>query len=867
MCDFIAKGLPKSEKMLVWIHGQLILGEPAPPPQIKFLGHDIMLYVHFLLFRFIKVHFHSAAGSGIDDIMPVFISNVDDYLGPSQACVNPLFAPPSKLQSADAKNDSGTATSTNGTKATMQISHASQQHAVQSRPSRRQRLAPRIIQNEDYELSSTPKSREPVRLENSKDSNQQFPAVNANVTTQTITKKAKATVTLSDCLSCTGCVTSAEAVLMSHHSIDTLREASHSQNQRIVFTISPASLADLYRHLYLEDENEINANANDLSISDAVGLEGTIDKKYPPSRHEVLTKIAAFLHSEFGAEMVIDGILSQRISLVESASEFCFRFRKTHRSLGGNKSSGNADPDSSYRGRSVPIIPSVALSSTKTRYINKQPDIHGVIDDGTLMDITTIIHPPGRLVEEDRSNESILVRKTNSHSIDSKFLPMLASSCPGFVCLVEKTAPLVVPLLSSAKSPMSVAGTLVKTGHSDINPRLVTSNSGRKSCYHVAIMPCHDKKLEAGRGDLAWEQQALLQYGNCLKTESGFAAALSNPSTVANGIEEDLVKEVDLVLTTGELLEALTYAASKLMNRQNPTLTAPLTIASEAGCASTVSAIRNLLASTNVTHDSFLLKTVNNSNTHNKNEAMDSLEVDTGVHGSGSYADFIFRYAARELFGSELPPNKPLPWKTSSSTYAPASTADKTTGMIRRRIRRQESKDLQEVALYEHSDGSYSCCDGASEERECASTPVLRFATAYGFKNVQLILQSLSKTESSKSSNGYDYVEIMACPSGCSNGGGQIGANGHRETPRETKQRVRKTVSVVPLVRPLNIGIPLSVILCGCDTEGLVNDEFLGSECFGDSARQLFHTRFHVVPKLELSTGATAGVALSDTKW
>ena len=795
--------------------------------------------------------------------MPVFISNVDDYLGPSQACVNPLFAPPSKSQSADANrvNDSDKVSSTSGTKTTIQISDASPQHAVQSRPRRRQHPAPRIIQSEDYDLPSSPKSREPVRLANNKDSNQQIPVVNANVTTQTIMKKAKATVTLSDCLSCSGCVTSAEAVLMSQHSIDSLREASNAQNQRIVFTISPASLADLYRHLYLEDEEK--SNSNDRFMGDVVDLIGTVDKMHPPSRHEFLTNIAAFLHSEFGAEMVIDGILSQRISLAESASEFCFRFRKSQQSIGGKTSVGTAYPDSSP----IPTIPSVALSSTKTRYINKQSGIDSVMDDGTLMEVTTIIHPPGRLVEEDRRDESVPAWKTNSHSIESNSLPMLASSCPGFVCLVEKTAPLVVPLLSSAKSPMAIAGTLIKTVHGDINPHRVTSNSGRKSCYHVAIMPCHDKKLEAGRGDLAWENQALLQYGYSSKAVSGPAAALPKPRIVVDGMEEDLVKEVDLVLTTGELLEALNDAVAKLKNGQPPNLTAPLTIASEAGHASNVTALRNLLSSTIVTTNSCLLKTPNNSNVHNENEAMDILEVDTGVHGSGSYADFIFRNAARELFGCELPLNKPLPWKGSSSTYAPASTDDKTTGMIRRRSRRQESTDLREVTLYEHRDGSYSCCDHASEDCGCASTPVLRFAIAYGFKNVQLILQSLSKTESSKSSNGYDYVEIMACPSGCSNGGGQIGANGHRETPRETKQRVRKTVSVVPVVRSLIGGGSLAVTLCDCDTGGLVNDEFLRSECFDDRARQLFHTRFHVVPKLELSTGATAGVALSDTKW
>ena len=115
-------------------------------------------------------------------------------------------------------------------------------------------------------------------------------------------------------------------------------------------------------------------------------------------------------------------------------------------------------------------------------------------------------------------------------------------------------------------------------------------------------------------------------------------------------------------------------------------------------------------------------------------------------------------------------------------------------------------------------------------------------------------------------------MEVMACPSRCSNGGGQIGSNGKRETPRETKERVRKTVSAVPLVRPKRSeqcgSQSLATTLCDCNKQGdLINDTILESESFGKNARELFHTRFHVVPKFELSTGATAGVALNDTKW
>lgn len=50
-------------------------------------------------------------------------------------------------------------------------------------------------------------------------------------------------------------------------------------------------------------------------------------------------------------------------------------------------------------------------------------------------------------------------------------------------------------------------------------------------------------------------------------------------------------------------------------------------------------------------------------------------------------------------------------------------------------------------------------------------TVLLRFAAAYGFRNIQMLMRKL-KTKRCE----YQYVEVMACPSGCLNGGGQIKA-------------------------------------------------------------------------------------------
>jgi iron only hydrogenase large subunit-like protein len=46
---------------------------------------------------------------------------------------------------------------------------------------------------------------------------------------------------------------------------------------------------------------------------------------------------------------------------------------------------------------------------------------------------------------------------------------------------------------------------------------------------------------------------------------------------------------------------------------------------------------------------------------------------------------------------------------------------------------------------------------------------VLKFASAYGFRNIQNLVRKVKSNNSP-----YHYIEVMACPSGCINGGGQL---------------------------------------------------------------------------------------------
>lgn len=74
--------------------------------------------------------------------------------------------------------------------------------------------------------------------------------------------------------------------------------------------------------------------------------------------------------------------------------------------------------------------------------------------------------------------------------------PRLSGICPGFVIYTEKTKGELVPLLVNVKSPQQITGRLLKKQ----DPNL----------YHLCIMACFDKKLEASRPDSAGEVDCVI---------------------------------------------------------------------------------------------------------------------------------------------------------------------------------------------------------------------------------------------------------------------------------------------------------------------------------------------------------------------
>jgi len=685
-------------------------------------------------------------------------------------------------------------------------------------------------------------------------------------------------------------------------------------SRRIVFTVSPAAIADLIRVLGVRNSSK-DRDKDNHNHGCQRNKSQEIEIMYQ--------KLTSYLHDKLNASIVLDGRIPQQFSLLQSALEFCKRYRHLHpiTTNNGKETTGitdynmtigkdfcrndncrnENDNDKITNDRKNGIldpriqndltVPSIALSATETRYLvrskeqqqQNQQQTEGIEvkhEAGIDPRLHYLLHP------NTRANHNISLPKaksnTNANAIHpQRILPMLASSCPGFICYVEKTMSDIIPNLCTVKSPMAIAGSILKHdllsdgGYCDINNddydnnRSIQSTKRTKEInegdiYHVAIMPCHDKKLEAERKDLAWDRYVQQQ--------------------------EKIIPDVDLVITTNEFFSMLVESALEKEGR------------SEAGTLEQQQqkhlehldiSLRTAQTGTDLSDEEDVLETVKKyfdalslapvkswtemgedcnglyisslgmssdgaDTAQIKEESTEkSIDIDWTMNGSGSYAEFIFRFASYTLFDHHIPLIEQLPWKNVTRRGLSAS------GLSRSRRKRSEQNfsDHSEITLYQHSDGTFSCEPSKGVDGQQNGKAVLRFATMYGFKNIQLLMQRMKNGETAN--DQYHYVETMACPSGCLNGGGQIktehilNSNGkkestsirRREKPSEKRDRVQKSKlfiqdSLPPLSEESNSNIGVMI-----------------------SSEPLLHTRYHVVPKLELATGSTAGVAIDDTHW
>ncbi|KAJ1924220.1 Cytosolic Fe-S cluster assembly factor nar1 [Tieghemiomyces parasiticus] len=297
-------------------------------------------------------------------------------------------------------------------------------------------------------------------------------------------------------------------------------------------------------------------------------------------------------------------------------------------------------------------------------------------------------------------------------------LPLLASACPGWVCYAEKTHDYALPYVSTTRSPQQVTGALVKTYLTPRPPSEV---------YHVCVMPCYDKKLEASREDFRL------------------------PGTE--------VREVDCVIATHEL-ELFLADHGRADLRQAPEV--PL------------------------------------------DQPLSKLDPELGLAraagtSSGGYLEYIMAHAARELFHIPLD----------------AAAVERGEGGIQ--IRTVRNADFREVTLI--------LPDG---------TVGLRFAAAYGFRNIQTLVRKLKLGRCS-----YDFVEVMACPSGCINGGGQPKPADMSAGPKAWIEACETSYRSLPIQAPVDNTALLAVA-----------EEWLGNpDVTAPGADRYLATQYHALPK------------------
>ena len=124
---------------------------------------------------------------------------------------------------------------------------------------------------------------------------------------------------------------------------------------------------------------------------------------------------------------------------------------------------------------------------------------------------------------------------------------------------------------------------------------------------------------------------------------------------------------------------------------------------------------------------------------------------------------------------------------------------------------------------------------------EVQGRTVLRFAAAYGFRNIQTLVRKVKRQACE-----YDYVEVMACPAGCLNGGGQIKAHKGQSTQQllddlDQNYHAPELAERHPKDNPL---VPA------------VYQQFIGGGLYGAAARDLLHTSYH---HREKTVSATIG--------
>lgn len=419
-----------------------------------------------------------------------------------------------------------------------------------------------------------------------------------------VEKLKKVEISLSDCLACSGCITSAESVLIT--------QQSHEEMMKVI-----------------SENNSERTNEEEKLIVLSLAMQPVLSlaAKFALSTSETIAKLCGFF-KRLGVHLVLDVGLAHCFSLIELESEFLDKLTASR--TGGSKG------------------------------------------------------------------------------------PLFSSECPGWICYAEKShGDFLLPYISQVKSPQQVMGSLVKSYLAEkqgVHP---------KNIYHVTLMPCYDKKLEASRADF-------------FNSELGY-------------------QDVDCVITPVEVevLIANENAASGISFLDEKKLTLDWPWGGDAPDRSQLLCVQG--------------------------------------SGSGGYAHQILERALKQIFPDVQDPPR-----------------------------------IEFTALRNPDIREFNFAQGELS---------IKFCVANGFRNIQNLIQKLKRKKLD-----YDFVEIMACPSGCLNGGAQS-RNEKAANSKETVLKLETSLTDLSKHDPWTNS-----------TVTTLYKEWLGGRDT-DKCRYLLRTNYHNIPK------------------
>lgn len=257
-------------------------------------------------------------------------------------------------------------------------------------------------------------------------------------------------------------------------------------------------------------------------------------------------------------------------------------------------------------------------------------------------------------------------------------MPMFTSCCPGWVGMVEKMYPELIPYLSTCKSPQMMMGAIIKHFFAEEN------NTDPNSIVSVSIMPCVRKQGEAERPtNETFGHEHAHAHAEACDVQASVAAQTATGQHI---------RDVDHVITTVELAKILQERGIDLPNLPETPFDDPL--------------------------------------------------------GTGS--------GGAQLFGT-----------TGGVMEAALRTVyEVVTGKPLERLNYDEVRGLENIR--ETSVVLKPAADSPFAKFDKGEGLTLRVAVANGLGSAKKLITMMKSGEAK-----YDFVEVMACPSGCIGGGGQ----------------------------------------------------------------------------------------------